>query len=47
MKTYMKKSYNLFYCVDVLKIIKLLRNVLTLEFQTFENEDELSKKNHL
>ena len=46
MKKSKKKNYNLFYCFCVLKIIKLLRNVLTLKFQTFENEEEI-KKNHL
>ena len=28
-----KNNYNLFYCLGVLKIIKLLRNVLTSTFK--------------
>ena len=41
MKKSKKKNYNLFYCFDVFKKIKLLRNLLTLKFQTFENEEEI------
>ena len=39
-----RKIYNLFCYVGVLKIIKLLRNVITLEFQTYKNEKEIKKK---
>ena len=38
-----RKNYNLFCWLDVLKIIKLLRNLNTLEFQTLKNEKEIKK----
>ena len=33
-----KKIIIYFFCVGVLKIIKLLRNILLFKFQTFESE---------